>query len=67
VNNSLFIIGVLALIGAGISAVFTTTVTKTGALGLVTTTSVQTPYSYLALPLGAAGLILLLVSLAIKE
>ncbi len=66
-NNALFVLGVLALISAGISSVVTTTVTKTGPLGFITTTATQAPYAYLAVPLAAVGIMLVVVSLAIKE
>ena len=66
-NNSLFVLGIVAFASAGVSAVFTTTSTITGPLGLLTNTATQAPYAYLALPLAAVGAVLVVVSLAVKE
>ena len=69
-NKVLVVLGILFLIGAGVSAIFTITMTSSNSgfygVGASSTTTQIPPYAMFTLPLGAIGIVLLLVGLAVK-
>ncbi len=63
----LVILGVLLLVGAGAAWLYNVTDTNSGFFGMGASSTTQTPYAVYAPPLALAGIVLVIVGMAMKQ